>query len=58
MVNRVTTYPHGTTIEVLNVRGHIERRVCTSGGGMCRIARDEYEAENFARIFEEYSSHK
>ena len=54
----MTTYPHGTTIEVLNVRGHIERRVCTSGGGMCRIARDEYEAENFARIFEEYSSHK
>ena len=54
----MTTYPHGTTIEVLDVRGHIERRVCTAGGGVCRIARDEYEADNFAQIFEEYCAHR
>ena len=53
----MTTYPHGTTIEVLNVRGHIERRVCTQGGGMCRYAKDEYEAESFAKMFEELSTH-
>ena len=54
----MTTYPHGTTIEVLYVRGKIERRVCTYGGGMCRIAKDEYEADSFAKIFEEYASHR
>ncbi len=52
----MTILPHGTTIEALEIKGHIEHRVCNKGGGMCRIARDEYQAKDFARLFEEYTS--
>jgi len=50
----MTTYTHGTTLEVFENRGHKEHRVCTPGGGMCRYAKDQYEAEDFAKAFEEF----
>jgi|TARA_R100001129_G_C5321545_1_gene247752 hypothetical protein len=50
----MTTFTHGTTLEIFENRGHKTRLVCCPGGGMCRYAKDEYEAEDFARMFEEF----
>ena len=54
MVDKVTTFTHGTTLEVLENRGHKEHRVCCPGGGMCRYAKDEYEAQDFVQQFEDF----
>ena len=51
----MTTYPHGTTIEVLHKHGRRSYRVCTQGGGMCRITEDDYQAQSYAKLFEEVS---
>ena len=51
----MTTFPHGTTIEVLADRGKRLFIVCNKGGGMCRISDDEYQAYHFADLFEEYA---
>ena len=53
----MTTYPHGTTIEVLHKHGRRSYRVCTQGGGMCRITEDDYQAQTYAKIFEEVAWH-
>ena len=53
----MTTYTHGTTLEVLEERGHKVHRVCCHGGGMCRYAKNAYEAQDFIRTFEEFSSY-
>jgi len=48
----MTVLPHGTTIEVLGNKGLYQHRVCSPGGGICRIARDSYEADDFANLYE------
>ena len=53
----MTTFTHGTTLEVFENKGHKEHLVCCYGGGMCRYARDEYEARDFIRMFEDLSKY-
>ena len=50
----MTTLLHGTTIENLGGDGLYQHRVCCPGGGTCRIARDSYEADDFAKIYEDF----
>ena len=57
MADKVTTFTHGTTLEVFENKGHKEHRVCCYGGGMWRYARDEYEARDFIRMFEDLSKY-
>ena len=53
-MDKMTTLPHGTTIEILGGEGLYQHRVCCPGGGICRIARDSYEADDFAKIYEDF----
>jgi len=57
MVDKMTILPHGTTIEIFQNSGHTQHLVCASGGGMCRYAKTEDEADRFANTFEQFSKH-
>ena len=52
----MTTLPHGTTIEIFNQYGKKSYRICRKGGGLCRITQNEYQANEFAELFEEYAT--
>ena len=58
LVTKVTTFPHGTTIETLNDSGHVFHRVCAPGGGVCRYADNEDIAQDFAQTYEEIFNYK
>ena len=55
LMDVVTTYPNGTTIE-LGFDGHGNQvyRVCNASGSLCRYTEPWHCAEVYAQQFEEY----
>ena len=52
-MNKVTIFPHGTTIETLVRDGGKTHRVCCLNEAMCRYTSSFDEAQTYAELFEQ-----